>query len=98
MFVYLTDIVFFGKSIGDTFVQDGFVAAGIQQNGIRFLSVASGTSRFLKIGFGGIWKIDVHYQTDIGLVDTHTEGIGGHHYPKFSVYPAFLSLVFGIIV
>ena len=52
MFVDIQDVFFFGKGVDNTFVECHLVGFGVQDDGISFLSVSSGTSGFLKIGLG----------------------------------------------
>ena len=45
------------------------------------LSITAGTARFLVIRFEISGHLKVHHETDIGLVDSHAERVGGHHDP-----------------
>ena len=58
------------------------------------LAVASGPTRLLKVGLDAVRAVHVHHQPHVGLVNAHSEGIGGHHHPHLIVLPLSLSLVF----
>ena len=70
----------------------------MENNGVCLFSVASGTSCFLKIGFGRVGQIEMDYQTYIGFVNAHSEGIGCYHHTAFAALPAFLADIFDGIV
>lgn len=54
--------------------------------------------RLLEISFRRIRHIYVDNDTYIWLVDTHAESVGCYHSTAFSGEPAFLTLIFYIII
>ena len=65
-----------------------------KQDGISFLTIASGASGFLKIGFRRIGQIVMQHQTDISLIYTHTKCIGRYNDAGAVFFPVGLLLVF----
>lgn len=53
----------------------------------RGFSVTTCTTGLLEIIFRAQRYVPVYYQTYIGFVYTHTEGVGGHHYLFFPAHP-----------
>ena len=98
MLVHIFDIVFLRKSVGYALVQRGFVRFGVQDDGIGFLPVATGSPGFLKIGLYGVGQIHVDNNAHIRLVYAHSKGVGGYHDATFTGLPAVLSDVFRGIV
>ena len=54
------------------------VSPGIQQSAFGRVAVAPRSSRFLIIGFDAAGHVEVDDEPDVGLVDAHAEGVGGH--------------------
>ena len=52
IFIYFADVFFVGECVGNPFTECCFIALGIEQDGISFLSVSPRTSGFLEIGLG----------------------------------------------
>ena len=98
MFVDIQNVLFVGEGVDHSFMECCLVRFGVQDDGIGFLSVSSGTSGFLKVGFGRVRQVEMQHDADIRLVDTHTEGIGCHHDADFSALPAFLPEVFDGVI
>jgi len=66
------------------------ISLGQQQHRISLFTVPSGPSGFLIIGFQRIARVVVHDDSDVRLVDAHTERIGSDHDPQPSPYPVVL--------
>ena len=98
VFIHVADVFLVGEGVRNPLAQGGLVALGMKQYGIGLQPVAPGTTGFLEIGFGRIGHVDVDDQTHVGLVNPHTECIGGYHHPAFARLPAFLSLVLHVVV
>ena len=98
MLIYFLYILFFRKGVGNAFVQCCLIRLGVKDDRVGFLSVPSGTSCFLEVGFYGIGQIHVDDNPYIRFVDTHTECIGGDHDTAFSCLPALLADVFGGVI
>ena len=94
MLIDFADVVFLREGIGNALLQLALVGLIIEQYGIGLGTVASGTASFLEVGFDAVGTVDMHYQSYIGLVDTHTEGIGGYHHAHLVGLPCLLPLVF----
>ena len=86
-----------GEGVGNPARQPGAVGRAVKQYGIGGLTVAAGTARFLKIGFGRIGQIEMEHQTDVGFVDAHTKCIGGHHDAYGAGSPGLLAPVFFVL-
>ena len=63
-----------------------------------FLSVTSGSSGFLEVGFYGVGQVHVDNDAHVRFVYAHAESIGCHHDTAFAGLPAVLADVFGGIV
>ena len=59
---------------------DPHVLPGIEQQALRGLTVPSGTPGLLIVAFDVLGHIVVNDIAHIGLVDTHTERVGGYHH------------------
>ena len=94
MLVNLTDVILGRISVVDAFLQFDIVTIVIKQDGLGWLSVAARTSSLLKVGFYGVGSIIVNHQSDVGLVDTHTKGVGSYHDTYAIVLPFTLATVF----
>ena len=70
--------------------QAGFVGAVPQEHGVGFQAVSAGAARFLEVGLGAVGDIGMHHKADVGLVDTHAEGVGAHHHAGAAALPFFL--------
>ena len=70
----------------------------IQQHGHRGKAVAPAAPRLLKVGLQRVGEVQMGDETHVGLVNTHTEGVGGHHHADAARHPVVLPLVahFGI--
>ena len=55
------------------------VPGRIQQNAVSRGPVPSGAARLLVIAFDVLGHVVVDDKADVGLVDAHAEGVGGHH-------------------
>ena len=55
------------------------IAAGEEQDAVRPFAVPACPACFLIIGLQAFRHIVVDHEADIGLVDAHAEGVGGHH-------------------
>ena len=98
VFVDLADVVRVGEGVGDAVFQCCLVLGVVEDDGVGFLSVASGPSGFLEVGFDGVGQVDVYDEADVWLVDAHAEGVGGDHDAAFARLPAVLAQVFGGVV
>ena len=72
-------------------LQGGKLLAVTEEHGMRRLAVASGTPGFLIVLFQGVWRIQVYYQPDVGLVYAHAEGVGGNHDADSAFLPVSLA-------
>ena len=64
---------------------------GTQGDCTGLFPVPAGSSGFLKIFLQRMGHVEMNDQTDIRLVNTHSEGIGRHHYAADASLPAGLS-------
>ena len=55
------------------------IPAVVEQNAVCVSSITACPARFLIVGFDALWHIVVDNKTDVGLVNSHAEGIGGNH-------------------
>ena len=55
------------------------VRGGVEQDAVRRFPVAPGAAGLLVVGFQAFWHIVVDHEGDVGFVDAHAEGVGGHH-------------------
>ena len=94
MFIDLADVIAGWEGIVDALAQFGIVALVVQHHGISLLSVSSGTTRFLEVGFDRVGTVVVCYQSDVGLVNAHSEGVGSDDDAYPVVLPVALPLVF----
>ena len=94
VFIHLFNIVLLREGVADTLVEFPMVGIIIEQYGIGLPSVAPSSSSFLKVGFERVGTVDMDHQTDIGLVDTHTKGVGSYHHTGLIALPVFLAFVF----
>ena len=62
------------------------------------MSVTSGSSGFLEVGFYGVGQVHVDNDAHVRFVYAHAESIGCHHDTAFAGLPAVLADVFGGIV
>ena len=93
-FVYTDYKIFFGEHVCYPFMQLGFIGRGVEQDGIRTVSVPSSPSGFLIILFGRTGYIEMYDQTHIGLVYSHTKSICCNHNPGMPFFPLLLSALF----
>ncbi len=61
--------------------QPGNVGMGKQEKALRLQSVPAGPADLLVIVFHAFGQIIMEHEPDIGLVDAHAKGDGGHHDP-----------------
>ena len=71
-----------------------YLLAVAEEHCMREVAVAAGATCFLIVLFQRIGRVQMYYQSDIGLVYTHSEGIGGHHDAYSSLLPIALAEVF----
>lgn len=88
------DEIAVGEGVGNATHQPAAIGRVVEKHSVGGLAVAAGTAGFLEIGFGGVGEVEMNDQTDIGLVDAHTEGIGGYHNTDGAGSPTLLALVF----
>ena len=91
--VYIGDELLLGEVIAYAARQLALVVRGVEEYGIGGLSIASGTSGLLVVGFGRIGHLIVYDHAHVGLVDTHAEGVGGYHGADGALGPLLLTLV-----
>ena len=94
MLINLADVILIREGVGNALFQLGFVVAVIQQHGICLETIATSTTCLLEIGLDTIRAIHMYHHTHIGLVDTHSKSVGGHHYTILVFLPFALSLIF----
>src|ERR1044071_7303490 len=70
-------IISFTHFVDEEFL-DVFILVAEKDGAARRKAIATGAACFLVIGFKGAGDIPVDDKTHIGLVDSHTEGIGGN--------------------
>ena len=63
-----------------------------QENCKTSLSVTASPAGLLEICLGTVRDIEMHHESDIRLVNTHSECIGTHHHPYLVLLPLFLSV------
>ena len=56
------------------------ISGRIEQHALCTAAVPACPARFLIIAFNGPGHIVVDHEADVGFVDAHAEGVGGHHY------------------
>ena len=86
-------IVFRGKCLVHALAQFPFVVVVVEHHGVGLFAVAPGAPGLLEVGFYGVGAVDVNDQPDVGFVDAHSEGVGGHHHACAAVVPLALPLV-----
>ena len=91
--VDVLDLFLVGKSVVDAFPQLPFVGCIVEQDGIRLVAISSGTTCLLKVCLQRVGTVDVDDHTNVGLVNAHSEGIGGNHHSYLIILPHFLSLI-----
>ena len=94
MLVHLSDIVLGGEGVGDALFEFALVGTVIEQYGVGTMAIAPSSASLLEISLDAIRTVDMYYQSHVGLVDTHTEGIGSYHHAGLSFLPGLLTLVF----
>ncbi len=67
------------------------IARRVIQNAIGGAAIASGAARFLVIGFHAARQVVMQHEADVGLVDAHAEGVGGHDDRAWLVHEALLA-------
>ena len=93
MIIDRTYVVLLREGVADALQQLALVVAVVEQYSVGLLAVASGTSRLLEVSLDGVRAVHVDNQPYVGLVNTHAEGVGGHHDAHLVLLPRFLSLV-----
>ena len=58
----------------------GNVPRRVQEDAVRRLAVPPGPARLLVVGLQAFGHVVVDHVADVGLVDAHAEGVGGHHH------------------
>ena len=62
----------------------------VEHYGKSLFLVASGASGLLKVGFERVGQVNVDDKPHIGLVDAHSEGVGGHNHACGAAFPGVL--------
>ena len=94
MLIDLLDVFLVGEVLADAFLKFSFVGVVIEQHGIRFASITSRPTCFLEVGLDGVGAIEMNHQSHIRLVNTHSEGVGGHDDANLVIMPTLLAVVF----
>lgn len=69
------------------------VVVVVQEPGLGGLAVATGTSGLLVVLLDGGGQVEVNHGAHVGLVNAHTEGVGGHDDGRISGHPGVLLLL-----
>ena len=68
------------------------IPAREQQHALGCRSVASGASGLLVVALDVLGHVVVQHEANVGLIDAHAEGVGGHHHPAAVVDEVLLVL------
>ncbi len=98
VFIDLTNLVLGREGVVDAFGEFGIITIIIEQDSLSRLAVTTCTTCFLEVGLDGVGTVVVHDQTDVGLVDAHTEGVGADDDAYLVLLPVALALVFHLVV
>ena len=60
-------------------LRGGDIAAGEEEDTVRRFAVPACPSRLLVVGLQALGHVIMYHKADVGFVDAHAEGIGGHH-------------------
>ena len=71
--------VFGGGALGQPVAGAGDVLAAVEEEGVGALAVPPCPADLLVEGFRAVRHVQVHDEADVGPVDAHAEGDGGHH-------------------
>ena len=95
-FINLANIIFLGECLANVAVKHLLIGCFNEHYGKRPLAVTPGSSCFLIIFLESVRDINMNHQTHIGLVNTHSKGIGSDNYSDFIIFP-FVLLVFFLL-
>ena len=71
------------------------IVVAVEQDAAGGLAVPPGPPGFLDVVFQRTRDVGVDDQTDVGLVDSHAEGVGGRDHTEHAVRELLLSLQLG---
>ena len=70
----------------------GHILWSVQKDAVRRAAVPPGPAGLLVVGLQALGHVVVNHKGDVGLVDPHTEGVGGHHHRAAVVLKVLLVL------
>ena len=88
--VDILDIVQRRRADADNLAQPRLVRRIPEQHRPGRLAVASGPARLLEVGLDALRHVVVADKAHVGLVDAHTEGVGGDNHARLAALPAVL--------
>ena len=77
--------------VGDEVLGGLHVPGGVEQDAAGGTAVAPRPARLLVVAFQVLGHVVVDHKADVGFVDAHAEGVGGHHDPGLVVNKALLA-------